>query len=118
GVTYAHKLTKEETQIDWKMSAEEIARRVRAFAPWPGSWTLCETEVIRLHVVQPISFETFQPTAENAVPGTIVSEDPLVVACGAETFLQIWRLQRAGKKTMDAPDFLNGFQVTASRQFS
>ena len=103
GATYAPKLDKAETRIDWTEPAELIEREVRAFAPFPGSWFELEGERIKLlraHVV-----------GVNGAPGTVLDER-LTIACG-DAALRPATLQRAGKPTMSADEFLRGKPVPA-----
>ena len=106
GATYAPKLDKAETRIDWTEPAELIEREVRAFAPFPGSWFELEGERIKLlraHVV-----------GVNGAPGTVLDER-LTIACG-DAALRPATLQRAGKPTMSADEFLRGKPVPAGTE--
>ena len=101
GATYAAKIAKAETRIDWAKPAERIEREVRAFAPFPGSWFELDGERIKLlraHVI-----------GVNGAPGTVL-DDRFTVACG-EAALRPATLQRAGKPAMSAEDFLRGKRV-------
>ena len=106
--TYAHKLTKEEADIDWTQSATAIARLVRAFDPWPVAQTRFEGEPLRIWAAQVAA----EPSVA-AAPGTVVAADRagLRVATGAG-LLAITRLQPPGKRPMDAADFLNARVMT------
>ena len=102
GITYAHKIDKSEGLIDWNLPAEVIARRVRAFDPFPGaSTTLPDGTVLKVWRAQPIQSGT------SALPGTVVAVDghSLTVACG-ERALCVTELQRPGGKRLSAHDFL------------
>ena len=106
GVTYAHKIDKAEAAVDWKHTAAVIARRVRAFNPFPGATAQCAGEAIKLwqaHV---------QVRAHAAKPGTVLSADEqgVCVACGQDV-LCVTQLQRAGGKRLAAADFLRGFAL-------
>jgi methionyl-tRNA formyltransferase len=104
GITYAHKIEKAESAIDWALSAEQIDRRVRAFNPFPAASTLVGDEVVKVWTAQP---ERQSPA--DAVPGQILAADGqgIVVACG-EGALRITELQRPGGKRLQAADFLRG----------
>jgi len=108
--TYAHKLKKEEALIEWSLSAEEIALKVRAFNPFPMSYTLMDGQRIRVLYAQAVNQD------HSSEPGTIlsVSSSGLEVACG-QGVLAITMVQLAGKKAMRIADILNGqpnlFQV-------
>lgn len=100
GVTYAHKLSKAEAQINWHRSADEINRQIRAFNPVPGSWTLWQDKPLKIWRAQVVE--------GSGQPGTIVQSDEhhLIVACGSKA-LSIELLQKAGSKAMP----VNAFQA-------
>jgi methionyl-tRNA formyltransferase len=112
GVTYAHKLDKSEARLDWRQSADVLARKVRAFNPWPMAEAMVAGERIRIHEAQAL------PTSVAATPGDVVAatRDGIDIACG-EGRLRIQRLQREGGKAITAADFANarGSQLAASR---
>ena len=112
GVTYAHKIEKSESWMDWSCSAAELDRRLRAFNPFPGGATQLGDEVIKLWTALP------QDYTGNAVPGTVLSAeaDGVRVACG-EGALCLTQLQRAGGKRLPAADFLRGFELPAGAVF-
>src|SRR5215210_6943456 len=106
GVTYAHKLGKEEGALDWRRPAAELERKVRAFHPWPGTWFDVEGERIKV-------LEAALALAAGA-PGTVsVGRDGFpIVACGVGG-LKLLKLQRAGKSAQAADAFLRGFALAA-----
>lgn len=106
GVTYAHKIEKAESWMDWTLPAAALDRRLRAFNPFPGGATQLGTEVIKLWAAQPESH------AGHAQPGTVLSADAsgVLVACG-QGALRLTQLQRAGGKRLAAADFLRGFEL-------
>ena len=106
GVTYAHKLGKEEGALDWRRPAAELERKVRAFHPWPGTWFDVEGERIKV-------LSAALALAAGA-PGTVsVGRDGFpVVACGVGG-LKLLKLQRAGKSAQAADAFLRGFALAA-----
>ena len=105
GVTYAHKITKEEAAIDWHLSAAEISRKIRALSPAPGCFGLYKDERIKIWQARP------DATAANIAdqPGTVlaVTKNGLTIACG-DGDLVITRLQLPNKKPMSLPDIING----------
>jgi methionyl-tRNA formyltransferase len=103
GVTYAAKLDRGEGRLDWTKSAEELARTVRAFTPWPGTWFEVGKERIKVLAAEAIE------AASDAAPGTVL-DDKATVKCGAGA-LRPTRLQRPGKGAMDADAFLRGFDL-------
>jgi len=102
GVTYAKKLDKSESQIDWTQTAEEIERRIRAFTPWPGTWFALGKDRIKV-----IQAEVVDHTADAS---TRVDAHGLVIAC-AEKSLKLNTVQRSGKGATDADSFLRGFDI-------
>lgn len=108
GVTYAHKIEKSESWMDWSQSAEQLDRRLRAFNPFPGGATQLGDEVIKLWTAVP------QAYTGTAQPGTVLAADAegVLVACG-EGALRLTQLQRAGGKRLAAGDFLRGFELAA-----
>lgn len=102
GVTYAKKLDKKESQIDWSHSADDIERRIRAFTPWPGSWFAFGKDRIKVIKAEVVN--------QEGTEGTRLDADGLVIACG-EKALKIVTLQRSGKGATDADSFLRGFNI-------
>lgn len=100
--TYAHKLSKEDAQINWSDSAENIERKIRALNSWP----VCTAE-IEEHKVRIWEAEVVDNISDEAV-GSILRADKfgILVVCG-EQFLLIKNLQMAGTKAMPVADFLN-----------
>ncbi|WP_313145929.1 methionyl-tRNA formyltransferase, partial [Diaphorobacter nitroreducens] len=109
GVTYAHKIDKAESTIDWNQPAEVIARRVRAFDPFPGAATTLGADAIK---VWSCEIDSCSRTPDAAC-GHILSidADGIGVACGAGSLLRLTVLQRAGGKRLPAADFLRGFPL-------
>ncbi|UHQ20309.1 methionyl-tRNA formyltransferase [Lysobacter sp. KIS68-7] len=102
GATYARKLEKSEARLDWSQPADVLARKVRAFDPWPIAEGEIAGENVRIH--RAVAIEA----AQLAPPGTVlnVGRDGLDIACGAGA-LRIRVLQRAGGKQITAADYLN-----------
>ncbi|HKB58939.1 MAG TPA: methionyl-tRNA formyltransferase [Gallionellaceae bacterium] len=103
--TYAAKLNKAEAQIDWTQDAQQIARAVRAYNPFPAAATHIGGVPVKIWQARVV------PGA-NGTPGVIVSanEDGIVVACG-EGALSLEVLQRSNAKAMPAAQFIRGFAV-------
>jgi methionyl-tRNA formyltransferase len=98
GATYAAKIDKRETRIDWTKPAELIEREVRAFAPFPGAWFEIDGERIKLLEARVIGV--------NGAPGTVLDSE-FTVACG-DAAIRALTVQRAGKPAMSAAEFLRG----------
>jgi methionyl-tRNA formyltransferase len=105
GITYAAKIDKAETRLDWSRPADELARRIRAFAPAPAAWFELAGERIRVLGAEDVA------SKKKAEPG-IALDERLTVACGTGA-LRLMRVQRAGGKPMDAAEFLRGRPVPA-----
>lgn len=101
---YASKLNKDEGHIDWQRSCVEIDRQIRAFNPWPGTYTDDGEIRIRLHTATP-----HPSRSGGAAPGTVIQRDRqgILVACG-EGVLQLDRIQLPGTKVLTSSDLLNG----------
>ena len=104
GATYARKIDKAETRIDWSRPAAEIERQVRAFAPAPGAWFEANGERIKL-LAAAIGRDA------SGKPGTVL-DDCLNVAAG-DGYIRPLRVQRAGKAAMTAGELLRGFAIPA-----
>lgn len=103
GVVYAEKLQKSEGRIDWTQSTEVIARRIRAFTPFPS--------VYFVHGDLNVKVWEAEPVAGEGAPGTVLSvKDGLTIACG-EGALRATVLQRPGKPRMPAESFLQSLPI-------
>ncbi len=113
GVTYAHKIEKAEAALDWRLPADVLARRVRAFNPFPGAGSVFGGEAVKV----------WGAHAEAA--GGATGAPGQVLAAGAEGIrvmsgdgvLVLTELQRAGGKRLPAADFLRGFVVSPGQVF-
>jgi methionyl-tRNA formyltransferase len=102
GATYAKKIAKAETRIDWSRSAQEIDRQVRAFAPAPGAWFEANDERIKI-------LEASLGTDASGRPGEVL-DDSLNVAA-ADGYIRPLKIQRAGRAAMAPGDLLRGFAI-------
>lgn len=100
---YARKLSKEEGHLDWTEDASALSRRVRAFNPWPGTYTDAGDQRIRIHAAEVIDITS------DRHPGTVVerSKDGIDIACGLDV-LRVTRLQLPGSRPQSARDLING----------
>jgi methionyl-tRNA formyltransferase len=107
GVSYAPKIEKAEALIDWRDDAAGIARKVRAFNPWPVAETHFKDRQLRIWEAQAAQAPSAPPVGA-AMPGAVlgVSESAIEVACG-KGVLRILRLQSPGRKVLDAEQFAN-----------
>ena len=105
GVTYAAKISKEEAGLDFRLDAAVLARKVRAFNPFPGAHAQVGDVVVKIWRAEAV--------ADNGgeAPGTVLSADTqhgIVVACGKDS-LRLMQLQKPGGKRLEAAEFLKGF---------
>ena len=108
GATYAHKLDKSEARLDWTQPAEVLARKVRAFNPWPIAEAPLAGERVRIHAAEALGI------AHDAPPGSVLraSRDGIDVACGSGA-LRLAQLQREGGRVLAAADYLNARPLAA-----
>ncbi|MBL1271920.1 MAG: methionyl-tRNA formyltransferase [Marinobacter maritimus] len=101
--SYAHKLSKDEGHIDWSQDASAIERLIRAFNPWPGTYTDLEQQRLRIHEATAAGESSHEPA------GTVIQRerDGIDVACGTGT-LRITRLQLPGSRAQSVNDLING----------
>jgi methionyl-tRNA formyltransferase len=107
GVTYAEKIDKNETRIDWSRPAREVHNHVRGLSPFPGAWFELPGEKV------PVRVKVLRSTLAkgDGTPGTVL-DDNLTIACG-DGAIRILDLQRAGKQPMKANEFLRGTKLPA-----
>jgi methionyl-tRNA formyltransferase len=110
--TYAPMLKREDGLIDWRMSAREIANRVRAFQPWPGSYTNFRGGrliVWRAHEALDAAHSS------DAEAGTILSivESGITIACAGSSALLVEEVQVEGKRRVPTREFANGARLKA-----
>lgn len=113
GVSYAAKVDKAEAAIDWRRSAEEISRQVRAFNPWPVAQTGFNAGQLRIWEAEPIESPALSGTM---APGSVLTaaDEGVDVVCGSGV-LRILKLQLAGRKPLSAGQFLRGQRLDGMR---
>jgi len=113
--TYAPKLSKDQGKINWNEPAEVIDRKVRAFFPWPGAFTLLNG--LRVGIVNGQITQGIMPAAR---PGEIVQVDKsgIYVCCGYKTIYLIEKVKPEGKSEMSAYAFSLGGKVKVGYSFS
>jgi methionyl-tRNA formyltransferase len=114
GICYAHKIDKREAALDWTQPATTLARRVRAFNPFPVASSVLGGETIKFWRVQALP-----PHSRAAQPGEViaVSAEGVDIAT-ASGVLRATRLQKAGGKPLEAADFLHGFALRPGQIFA
>lgn len=111
GATYAAKIGKEEAAVDFSKPADSLARKIRAFNPFPG--TSADIGGVPLKLWRAESL----PGSAPAPPGTVLGADPqagILVACG-QGVLRLTELQKPGGKRLSAAEFLKGFNFAEMR---
>jgi methionyl-tRNA formyltransferase len=103
GVTYANKIDKAESRLDFTAPASQVERQVRAFAPAPGAFFELAGERFRVLAAELV---------EGAGEQRVTLDDALVIACGSGAIRPV-TIQRAGRPAMDVAAFLRGFAVPA-----
>ena len=110
GVTYAAKIEKADTRLDWTQPAKALERAVRAFRPTPGAYGLLEGAPVKLWRARVVD--------GAGAPGSVLrTGDELVIACG-DGALAVSELQRAGGKKLSAQEFLRGHRLAPGARFS
>ena len=103
GVTYAEKIAKAESRIDWGKPARDVHNHIRGLSPFPGAWF--EFDGARIKVLRSTL------VSGSGAPGTAL-DDNLTIACG-DGAVRLIQVQREGKKAMSADEFLRGTKVAA-----
>ena len=108
--TYAPRLTKRQAEVDWNKPAEILLREIRAFNPWPVSYTIIEDDNLRLWSARVNSHK------DPGLPGDVVAHDAegVYVSCG-EGILQVTELQFAGRNKCTAAEALNARNLSGYR---
>jgi methionyl-tRNA formyltransferase len=112
GATYAAKIDKGETRVDFSQPATEVINHIRGLSPQPGAWFEIELGGKR----ERIKVLSAKLVEGDASPGTITDEH-LTIACEVDA-VRVERLQRAGKQPMAAADFLRGTRIPAGTRLS
>ena len=109
GATKASKITKQECEIDWNLSAQVISQKVRAFTSNPGAWTRFRGDTLK---IDSVSLED-----SSLKPGTLhIVDKKLIVGTGSNA-LAIGFLTPSGKSRMDALSWINGARITDGEYF-
>lgn len=118
GVTYARKIDKSETRVDWTRPAAEVHNHIRGLSPFPGAWS--ETEIggrmERLKLLRSTLSQGLSLSKDLGESGGIL-DDRLTVACGAGA-IRLVEVQRAGGKPAAAQEFLRGAKIEKGMKFS
>ncbi|MEM6811386.1 MAG: methionyl-tRNA formyltransferase [Pseudomonadota bacterium] len=101
GACYASMLKKSEGAIDWSQSSDQIERKVRAFNPWPGTWTH-NSDGKRIKIIE----ANLSSEMSQSFPGTTLENG--MIACGDNTVLELKTIQPENKNVMDVQAAMNG----------
>lgn len=107
GVTYAAKLDKAESRLDFTQSAAQVERQIRAFAPAPGAWFEHDGERVRVLAAEVVD--------DRGAPGTV--GERLTIHCGGGA-IRPTSVQRAGRGVMSTDELLRGFAILAGTRLS
>ncbi len=112
--SYAPILKREDGEVDWELTSQQIFNRLRGFTPFPGCYTFFNGLRLEITKAQPL-----KSGAAPVPPGTVfeVDQHGFVVACGGSSRLRIIEVQPAGKRAMTSRDFLNGVKLRAGDRF-
>src|SRR5207244_13063189 len=107
--SHTHMLRKEDGEISWELRAAVLARKVRAYTPWPGAYTYWRGKQLKIVSAHGLPVEPGEPASSGSV--TVreqAGHQALAIVTGAG-FLVVKQLQLAGKKTMSAEEFFRGY---------
>ena len=113
---YCHLIEKKEGEIDWRASAEEIDAKVRAFSPWPGSFTKLPAGKGVLYIRKASVYRGSETFPEGEAGAVYASKGGIYVRCG-RGILCAERLQREARPEMDFKAFLNGNRALLPERF-
>ena len=106
--TFAYKIKKNDAEIDWSKSAQEIERMVRAYYSWPIAYTYLNGKVLKIHKADILEKDF------DVSPGTVVrvnKKEGIIIACGKGALI-LKEIQLEGKKKIDVASFLNGYKLS------
>jgi methionyl-tRNA formyltransferase len=115
GITYAAKIDKAETRLDFTQGSEMVVRQIRAFNPAPGAWFEFEGERIRILTAYRLSKSSSDLSCSYPTEPGLVIGDQLAISCG-DGAIRPGMLQRAGRGAIDIMDFLRGKDIPAGTQ--
>ena len=103
---------RDRAEIDWELTSIEIFNKVRAFDPFPGTYTKYSNKIIK------VIKTNLSDIVHNSEPGTIINTNQkIIIACGNKSALEIKLLQKPGKRMISANEFLNGTNINVGEKF-
>ncbi len=114
--TYAPKFSKEDGRVDWTKDSIHIERQIRAFTPWPSTFSFIGEKRIKIHKGK----KTEKPAPPSSLPGEIVGirKEGIEVCCGEQSVFLIKRLQPENRNSMDAYAFSLGERIRTGDKFA
>jgi methionyl-tRNA formyltransferase len=114
GLSYAHKLSKDDSRMQWQLSATQLANKIRAFTPWPVMTANINGQAIRFHQANALA----NSNQSSAQAGEIIAlSGKGIEVQTANGRLNITKLQKPGAKILSTRDFLNGFRLSPGQRF-
>lgn len=108
--THAPKITRETARVDWQLPAEVVARRIRAFDPVPGAWSVLDGAEVKLFEARPVE--------GSAPPGSVLRSDTELVVAAGSGAVAIGSVQPSGRKRLTAESWARGHGAGQARQFA
>jgi methionyl-tRNA formyltransferase len=111
----APKLKREDGRIDWTKSASQLKDLIRGLNPWPGAFTTCGGQILKIHRVLVVN-----QSPQGARPGQVLRADPrqgILVSTG-KAQLHLQEIQLEGRKRMSSAEFLRGFHLQEGDLFA
>jgi methionyl-tRNA formyltransferase len=111
--TYASKISRETTRVEWTQDAASVARGIRAYDPRPGAWSTLDGKDVKFFGARP------ETAIQSGAPGEVIAAatDGLVVACGTNA-VRIQHAQPAGQKRLAVADWMRGRGVSTGQRFA
>lgn len=102
--TFCKTLTREDGRINWNLPAEQIGLLIRAYHPWPGTWTMIDDKRLKILKAVPLMADEMRPAGTRFVMG----QNRPAIACGEGSSLELLLVQPEGGKIMSGEDYLRG----------
>jgi methionyl-tRNA formyltransferase len=116
GVSYARKITKEETVIDWTQSAKDIDRLIRALSPFPGAFSRINQKRLKIFSARPTkAMHSSKDVSSGQV--ALLEKNMLEIMCGDGNLLALKEVQFEGKKRMQIEEFIKGAAIAQGDRF-
>ena len=112
--TYAPRLARDDGRIDWALPARRIERLVRAYTPWPETFTSLRDESVKVLAAAMAPSEDQAATAGELVA---ITGEALRVGCGDGRCLDLLRLQRPGRRAVSGAELANGLRLAVGERF-